>query len=61
MRVLVVAASRHGGTLGIAEVVAAALCDAGLSADLVALTGETDPDPGGYDAVVLGSAVYGAH
>jgi len=62
MTVLVAAASRHGGTLGIAEAVAAGLCDAGLSAHLVRLTdSDTDPDPGGYEAVVLGSAVYGAH
>jgi menaquinone-dependent protoporphyrinogen oxidase len=66
MTVLVVVASRHGGTLGIAEAVAAGLCDAGGAADLVRLTdadmhADTDPDPGGYEAVVLGSAVYGAH
>jgi menaquinone-dependent protoporphyrinogen oxidase len=66
MTVLVVVASRHGGTLGIAEAVAAGLCDAGVPADLVRLTdaglhADTDPDPGGYEAVVLGSAVYGAH
>jgi menaquinone-dependent protoporphyrinogen oxidase len=59
-------ASRHGGTLGIAEEVAAGLCDAGVATDLVRLAdaglhADTDPEPGGYEAVVLGSAVYGAH
>jgi len=61
MTVLVVAASRHDGTFGIAEEIARALCEAGRSADLVRLTGGTDPDPAAYEAVVLGSAVYGAH
>jgi menaquinone-dependent protoporphyrinogen oxidase len=62
MTVLVVVASRHGGTLGIAEAVAAGLCDAGVAANLVRVAdADTDPDPGGYEAVVLGSAVYGAH
>jgi menaquinone-dependent protoporphyrinogen oxidase len=64
MTVLVAVASRHGGTLAIAEAVAAELCDAGLSAHLVRLDDGADgpdPDPGAYEAVVLGSAVYGAH
>jgi menaquinone-dependent protoporphyrinogen oxidase len=62
MTVLVVAASRHGGTWEIAETIAAGLCDAGRDADLVRLVDETtDPNPAGYEAAVLGSAVYGAH
>jgi menaquinone-dependent protoporphyrinogen oxidase len=61
MKVLVTAASRHGATWEIAEAIGAALCDEGLSVDLVRLDEYTDPDPGGCDAVVLGSAVYGAH
>jgi menaquinone-dependent protoporphyrinogen oxidase len=62
MTVLVVAASKHGATWELAEVIAAELCDTGLAVDLVRLDADgTDPDPGGYAAVVIGSAVYGAH
>lgn len=56
MRVLVSAASKHGSTREIAEVVARAIESAGIGCDVV--------DPAdvsttvGYDAVVLGSAVY---
>ena len=56
MRVLVAVASRHGGTREMGDVVAGALRDAGLDVD------EVEPDEveqvSGYDAVVLGSAVY---
>jgi menaquinone-dependent protoporphyrinogen oxidase len=61
MTVLVVAASRHGATWELAEVIAAELFETGPAVDLVNLTEGADPDPGGYAAVVLGSAVYGAH
>jgi menaquinone-dependent protoporphyrinogen oxidase len=66
MTVLVVVASRHGGTFGIAETIADELCATGLETDLVHLSDDSadegaDPDPGLYEAVVLGSAVYGAH
>jgi menaquinone-dependent protoporphyrinogen oxidase len=61
MTVLVVVASKHGGTFGIAEAVADELSATGLATDLVHLADDADPDPGGYHAVVLGSAVYGAH
>ena len=45
----------------IAEVIADALSGAGRPAHLVRLTDDgADPDPEGYEAVVLGSAVYGA-
>lgn len=68
MRVLVAYASRHGGTAGIAEALAATLRDAvphdagadrDRHVDLVA-AGEVD-DVTGYDAVVVGSAVYLGH
>jgi menaquinone-dependent protoporphyrinogen oxidase len=56
MRVLVTAASRHGGTLEVADVIAHALTEAGLETALV------PPDEvvslRSYDALVLGSAVY---
>jgi menaquinone-dependent protoporphyrinogen oxidase len=56
MRVLVSAASRHGGTSGVAEAVAEVLCDAGFDVDVI------PPDEvasvSDYDAIVLGSAIY---
>ncbi|MCF6743821.1 hypothetical protein E9529_05945 [Blastococcus sp. KM273128] len=61
-RVLVVVASRHGATRGIAAELARALpgTAAGRSSGLVATLApvELQPDPVGFDAVVLGSAVY---
>ncbi|MGZ6213908.1 MAG: flavodoxin domain-containing protein [Candidatus Limnocylindria bacterium] len=56
MRVLVTAASRHGGTGEIATIIGQALTDAGLETEvrpLRALDGVA-----GYNAVVLGSGVY---
>ncbi|AEE46346.1 flavodoxin domain-containing protein [Cellulomonas fimi] len=56
MKILMTVASRHGGTREIGEVVAQTLRDAGHDVD------ETSPDDvehvTGYDAVVIGSAVY---
>jgi menaquinone-dependent protoporphyrinogen oxidase len=56
MNVLVCAASRHGSTAEIASVVSETLVNAGIQAILL------QPDEvtslGGYDAVILGSAVY---
>lgn len=56
MHVLVTAASRHGATAELAAVIAEQLAALGVSSDLQApedVAGVT-----GYDAVVLGSAVY---
>lgn len=62
VRVLVTTASKHGATAGIADRLVHLLQDspAGVSRGLVAVAVpvERDPDPAGYDAVVLGSAVY---
>jgi menaquinone-dependent protoporphyrinogen oxidase len=55
-RVLVVVASRHDGTRQIADAVAGVLRDAGFDVDVEDAGGAADP--AGYDAVVLGSAVY---
>ena len=56
MKILVTAATRHGSTREIATLIAALLDDAGLEADVV------EPDDvvslAGYDAAVIGSAVY---
>lgn len=59
MNVLVAYASKHGATAGIAERIAAGLCEAGLSAEARPVTAVTDLD--GYDAVVIGSAAYMFH
>lgn len=56
MRILVAAASKHGSTAEIATALAAALRHHGAEVDVKAP--EQVPDVGGYDVVVLGSAVY---
>ncbi len=59
MTILVTAASRHGTTRGIADAIAAVLRSADLEVDV------RSPDSidgvEGYDAVVIGSAVYRDH
>ena len=55
-RVLVVYASRHGGTAGIAKRVAAVLESDG--ADVVVADAADRPDPNAFDAYVIGSGVY---
>ena len=59
MKVLVAYASRHGSTKGIAERIAAGLCDAGLSAEAESVDEVHDLNP--YDAFVIGSAAYMFH
>ena len=59
MKILVVVASRHGATWEIGEVVADALTSRGHAVDLRAPEDVDSID--GYQAVVLGSAVYLAH
>jgi menaquinone-dependent protoporphyrinogen oxidase len=56
VNVLVSAASKHGSTAEIARVIADTLLDAGLQA--VVLQPDDVEVLGGYDAVVLGSAIY---
>lgn len=56
MHVLVTAASRHGATAELAAVIAEQLAALGVSSDLQAP--EDVAEVTGYDAVVLGSAVY---
>jgi menaquinone-dependent protoporphyrinogen oxidase len=62
LRVLVTAASRHGATQEIAAAIASGLAEspAGRTAGLTAvvLPIEQHTDPGGFAAVILGSAVY---
>ena len=59
MKVLVTAATRHGATGEIAQAIGDALRDQGLDPTVL----EPDQVEGvdGYDAVVLGSAVYAGH
>jgi menaquinone-dependent protoporphyrinogen oxidase len=56
MPLLVVYASRHGATAGIAARIAGRLVDSGASADLRLVDEVETLDP--YDAVVLGAPVY---
>ena len=56
MRILVTAASKHGATTEIAEAIGSTLVEAGADAEVLAP--EAVDDLAGYDAVVLGSAVY---
>jgi menaquinone-dependent protoporphyrinogen oxidase len=56
MNVLVAYASKHGSTAEIAEAIAAALRQSGLSVDCTVAGEVKTLEP--YDAVVLGSAVY---
>ena len=56
MRVLVTAATRHDATREIAEAIAAGLIERGMDAETRPIDEVTDL--AGYDAVVLGSAVY---
>ena len=57
--VLVTAASMHGATAEIAEAIGKTLADHGLAATVIAPGEVSDID--GYDAVILGSAVYTGH
>jgi menaquinone-dependent protoporphyrinogen oxidase len=56
LRVLVTAATRHEATGEIAEAIAAGLAKRGVEAEARPITEVGDVD--GYDAVVLGSAIY---
>jgi menaquinone-dependent protoporphyrinogen oxidase len=59
MKVLVTAASRHGSTAEIALVIAGVLRATDVEADVKGPETVTTLD--GYDAVVIGSAVYAGH
>ena len=58
-RVLVVYASRHGATRGIAERIAARLTDSGV--DVTLESAQEVEEVGGFDAYVIGSAAYMFH
>jgi menaquinone-dependent protoporphyrinogen oxidase len=59
MRILVTAATKHGATGQIAQAIADTLRDQGLNPTV--LDPERVDAVDGYDAVVLGSAVYAGH
>ena len=59
MTVLVTAATKNGSTAEIARAIGAALTERGVPTQVLAP--EQVRDIGGYDAVVLGSAVYTGH
>jgi len=54
-RALVVHASRHGGTAGIAEKIGAVLRADGV--DVTVAPAASMPDPSGFDACVIGAGV----
>ena len=56
MQVQVVFASRHGATTGIADRIAAVLRGSGI--DVVTADAASRPDPGEFDAYVIGSGIY---
>ncbi|MET9881827.1 flavodoxin domain-containing protein [Streptomyces sp. NPDC006430] len=58
-RVLVAYGSKHGATAGIAEQIGRSLREDGL--DAVVLPADDVDDVRGYDAVVLGGALYAGH
>src|SRR4051794_17501523 len=60
--ILIVYASTHGHTAKIAARIAEALEAEGVRADLCAITSAGDPDPAGYDGIIVGGSVHmGAH
>lgn len=56
MKILITAASKHGSTLEIAEAIGAELRQAGFTVDVQ--NAAQKPSLAGYDAAVLGSAIY---
>lgn len=54
-RILVVYASGHGATAGVARQIAQSIAGTGVQVDVMPV--ETAADPAGYDAVVIGSAI----
>ncbi len=58
-KVLVVYASRHGATRGIAERIAARLTESGVDATIEGA--QEVEDVSGFDAYVIGSAAYASH
>ena len=59
MKVLVTAASRHGTTAEIAQIIAGVMRTSGITVDVMAPEEVASVHP--YDAVILGSAVYAGH
>lgn len=60
MKVLVVVASKHGSTREMADAIGAAVAACGGDVTVAPIDGDA-PAVAGYDAVILGSAVYVGH
>ena len=58
MKILIAVASRHGGTQGIGTRLRSELCRVGHAADVLEIEKDTTADISGYDAYIVGSAVY---
>jgi menaquinone-dependent protoporphyrinogen oxidase len=56
MKILVTAAGKHGSTMEISMAIARALNEAGHEAEAQPVVNA--PAPAGYDAVIIGSAIY---
>ena len=57
-KILVVYATRTGSTVGVADAIGKTLATHGFAVDVKPV--KDNPDPGSYDAVVIGSAINGA-
>ncbi len=60
MRLLILAGSKHGATLEVAETIGERLVERGLEVE-VAEVGDDHAPLAGFDGVVVGSAVYAGH
>jgi menaquinone-dependent protoporphyrinogen oxidase len=58
MKVLVTAGSKYGSTAEIAQAIGRALARHGIDVDVIPIE---EANPTGYDAFVIGSAVYAGH
>lgn len=60
MKLLILAGSKHGATLEVAESIGDRLAERGLEVEVAEVGDEHDP-LAGFDGVIVGSAVYGGH
>jgi menaquinone-dependent protoporphyrinogen oxidase len=60
MRLLILAGSKHGATLEVAETIGERLVERGLEVE-VAEVGDDHAPLAGFDGVIVGSAVYAGH
>ena len=60
MRLLILAGSKHGATLEVAETIGNRLTERGFEVEVSEVTDDHDP-LAGFDGVIVGSAVYAGH